>query len=830
MIDIAVRDLKKEYEVGQPVLDGLTFQVDTGERVGILGRNGAGKTTLFRILTGQEEADSGEVILSPGKRLGLISQIPVYPAGYTVEDVLRTAFDDLKAMEAELHQISDQLGSGDKDLLARYDRLQAAYEAGGGYEIETRLEKICAGLGIERAFRDKNFADLSGGEKTRINLARLILVDTEILLLDEPTNHLDLNATVWLEDYISHYKGTVLVISHDRYFLDRTISRVVELKNGRAEFYAGNYSFYAVEKERRYLEQLRQYKKEQAEIQRLSETARIMHEHNTEHLNKRAFSIEKRIARLNQTARPEERKKLKAKFGQAEFHADDLLSLREVNKAFGSQVLFDHVTLRVEDGDRIALLGDNGAGKSTLLKIILGEEPQDGGTVKQGLTVKVGYLPQQIRFSHPERSLYDTMLYEAGCNAQQARDRLGKFLFQGEDVFKPVSVLSGGEQSRLRLCMLMDEKVNFLILDEPTNHLDLDAIAWLEEFLINFENTVIVVSHDRYFLNKVCTQIADIDYGKIQLYAGNYDFWYESSQLMIRQMKEANRKKEEKIKELQEFIQRFSANASKSKQATSRKRALEKIELDEIKPSSRKYPYIDFRPFREIGNEVLAVEGLTKTIDGVKVLDNISFTLGREDKVALVGPNELAKTTLFKILSGEMEPDSGSYKWGLTTTQAYFPKDNSAEFDNDDTIVDWLTQYSPEKDVTYVRGFLGRMLFAGEDGVKKVKVLSGGERVRCMLSKMMISGANVLMFDEPTDHLDMESITALNNGMKKFPGVMIFSSRDHQVVETTANRIMEIINGQLVDKITTYDEYLASDEMARKRFTFTVTESQEDDD
>ncbi|MFQ9411207.1 MAG: ABC-F family ATP-binding cassette domain-containing protein [Evtepia gabavorous] len=423
-------------------------------------------------------------------------------------------------MEAELHQISDQLGSGDKDLLARYDRLQAAYEAGGGYEIETRLEKICAGLGIERAFRDKNFADLSGGEKTRINLARLILVDTEILLLDEPTNHLDLNATVWLEDYISHYKGTVLVISHDRYFLDRTISRVVELKNGRAEFYAGNYSFYAVEKERRYLEQLRQYKKEQAEIQRLSETARIMHEHNTEHLNKRAFSIEKRIARLNPDRPSRGAEKLKAKFGQAEFHADDLLSLREVNRAFGSQVLFDHVTLRVEDGDRIALLGDNGAGKSTLLKIILGEEPQDGGTVKQGLTVKVGYLPQQIRFSHPERSLYDTMLYEVGCNAQQARDRLGKFLFQGEDVFKPVSVLSGGEQSRLRLCMLMDEKVNFLILDEPTNHLDLDSREWIEEAVEEFSGTLLFVSHDRYFIDRFANRIWTLEGGKSRISGG----------------------------------------------------------------------------------------------------------------------------------------------------------------------------------------------------------------------------------------------------------------------------------------------------------------------
>ena len=367
------------------------------------------------------------------------------------------------------------------------------------------------------------------------------------------------------------------------------------------------------------------------------------------------------------------------------------------------------------------------------------------------------------------------------------------------------------------------------ILDEPTNHLDLDAIAWLEEFLINFQNTVIVVSHDRYFLNKVCTHTADIDYGKIQLYAGNYDFWYESSQLLIKQMKEANKRKEEKIKELQEFIQRFSANASKSKQATSRKKALEKIQLDEIKPSSRKYPYIDFRPDREIGNEVLSVENLCKTIDGVPVLDNISFIVNHGDKIAFVGGDELAKTTLFQILAGELEPDSGSYKWGVTTSQAYFPKDHTKEFDHDLIISDWLTQYSPVKDVTYVRGFLGRMLFAGEDGVKKIRVLSGGEKVRCLLSKMMISGANCLIFDEPTNHLDMESITALNNGLVKFSGVVLFTSHDHQFVQTTANRIMEITPNGLIDKITTYDEYLANDEMARKRQVYTVNLSDEED-
>ena len=545
-----------------------------------------------------------------------------------------------------------------------------------------------------------------------------------------------------------------------------------------------------------------------------------------------------------------------------------MIAAQGVSLQYGGRVLFNDVNINFTKGNCYGLIGANGAGKSTFLKILSGQLEPTNGEVVITPGQRLSFL-QQDHFKYDEFPVLDTVimgnarLYEimkekdaiymkedfsdedgiraaelegefATMNGWEAESDAANLLnglgIETELHYKLLKDLTGAQKVKVLLAQALFGNPDILLLDEPTNHLDLDAIAWLEEFLINFENTVIVVSHDRYFLNKVCTQIADIDYGKIQLYAGNYDFWYESSQLMVRQMKEANRKKEEKIKELQEFIQRFSANASKSKQATSRKRALEKIQLDDIKPSSRKYPYIDFRPFREIGNEVLTVTNLSKTIDGVKVLDNISFILNREDKVALVGPNEQAKTVLFKILAGEMEPDEGDYKWGLTTTQAYFPKDNSAEFDNDDTIVDWLTQYSPEKDVTYVRGFLGRMLFAGEDGVKKVKVLSGGERVRCMLSKMMISGANVLMLDEPTDHLDMESITALNNGLIKFPGVIIFSSRDHQIVETTANRIMEIVNGQLIDKITTYDEYLASDEMARKRQIFTVAESDEEEE
>ncbi|MCI8296319.1 MAG: ATP-binding cassette domain-containing protein [Lachnospiraceae bacterium] len=545
-----------------------------------------------------------------------------------------------------------------------------------------------------------------------------------------------------------------------------------------------------------------------------------------------------------------------------------MISANNITLRLGKKALFEDVNIKFTEGNCYGLIGANGAGKSTFLKILSGQLDSTSGEIAVTPGQRLSFL-QQDHFKYDQYPVLDTVimgnarLYEimkekdaiyakedfsdedgikaaelegefATMNGWEAESDAANLLnglgIEPELHYAVMSTLTGAQKVKVLLAQALFGNPDILLLDEPTNHLDLDAIAWLEEFLINFDNTVIVVSHDRYFLNKVCTQIADIDYGKIQLYAGNYDFWYESSQLMIKQMKEANRKKEEKIKELQEFIQRFSANASKSKQATSRKRALEKIQLDEIKPSSRKYPYIDFRPFREIGNEVLTVEHLSKTIDGVKVLDDISFILGHEDKVAFVGPNEQAKTTLFKILAGEMEPDEGSYKWGLTTTQSYFPKDNSAEFDNDDTIVDWLTQYSPEKDVTYVRGFLGRMLFAGEDGVKKVRILSGGEKVRCMLSKLMISGANVLMLDEPTDHLDMESITALNNGMVKFPGVLIFSSRDHQIVQTTANRIMEIIGGKLIDKITTYDEYLESDEMARKRFTFTVTKAEEEDD
>ena len=545
-----------------------------------------------------------------------------------------------------------------------------------------------------------------------------------------------------------------------------------------------------------------------------------------------------------------------------------MISANNITLRVGKKALFEDVNIKFTEGNCYGLIGANGAGKSTFLKILSGQlEPTKGDIVitpgqrlsflqqdhfkydaypvldtvimgnerlyqimkeKEAIYAKEDFTDEDgIRASELEGEFAEMNGWEAESDAATLLNGLG---VDTEFHYTQMADLTGSMKVKVLLAQALFGNPDILLLDEPTNHLDLPAIEWLEEFLINFDNTVIVVSHDRYFLNKVCTHTADIDYGKIQLYAGNYDFWFESSQLLIKQMKEANKKKEEKIKELQEFISRFSANASKSKQATSRKRALEKIQLDDMRPSSRKYPYIDFRPNREIGNEVLMVENLSKTIDGVKVLDNISFTLGREDKVAFVGANEQAITTFFKIITGEMEPDEGNYKWGITTTQAYFPKDNTKEFDNDLTITDWLTQYSEIKDATYVRGFLGRMLFPGEDGVKRVRVLSGGEKVRCLLSKMMISGANILILDEPTNHLDMESITALNNGLIKFPGVILFTSHDHQFVQTTANRIMEILpNGTMIDKITTYDEYLASDEMAKKRHIFEINEEDAQD-
>ena len=523
MIDIRVEGLVKSFDLEKRILDGLTFQVDAGERVGLLGRNGAGKTTLFRILTGELDYDSGTVQIASGRRVGLISQIPVYPAGYTVEDVLQTAFARMFRMKDEMDALALRMeqGASDDATLRRYGELNARFEGLGGWDTETAVNKVANGLSISPEMRTRLFDRLSGGEKTRVNLGRLILEDTDVLLLDEPTNHLDLQATEWLEEYLRRFRGTVVTISHDRYFLDRTVTRIIELLDGKAEFYSGNYSFYAIEKERRYQERMKQYLKEQAKIRQLEKAAEQMHLWafmGNDALHKRAFSMEKRIERMRTTQKPTKARRLEARFQSREFKGDEVLQIRGVSKAFGQRRLFDDVYLRCEGGERIALLGENGTGKTTLLNMIMGLEHPDSGMIRLGPSVKAAYLPQVIHFDHPERSILDTMLYELDITPQSARNRLAAYQFTGENVFKPVSVLSGGELSRLRLCMLMDEEINFLILDEPTNHLDIDSREWLEEAVEDFDGTLLFVSHDRYFINRFATRVWELEHAVITDY------------------------------------------------------------------------------------------------------------------------------------------------------------------------------------------------------------------------------------------------------------------------------------------------------------------------
>nr|WP_325184915.1 ABC-F family ATP-binding cassette domain-containing protein [uncultured Oscillibacter sp.] len=525
MIEIQVNALVKSFEVGKNVLDGLTFQIDQGERVGLLGKNGAGKTTLFKILTGELDHDEGTVTIGTGRRVGLISQIPVYPAGYTVEDVLRSAFARLTKLAEEMELLAGRMAAGESDpaLLRRYGALSERFEVFGGYDTDVAVNKIANGLSISPEMRKQLFDSLSGGEKTRVNLGRLILEDTDILLLDEPTNHLDLHATEWLEEYIRAFRGTVVAISHDRYFLDRVVTRVIEIQDGRAEFYSGNYSFYAVEKERRYQERLKQYEKEQAKIQQLEKAAeqlRLWAFMGMDKTYRRAVNIERRIERMRTTSKPTKARKMDARFTAAEFHGDEVLGIRGLAKSFGDKRLFDGVTLKVEGGERIALIGDNGTGKSTLIKMIVGELYPDDGRIRTGPQVKLAYLPQIIHFDHPDWNLVESMMgAKKGLSAQSARNRLAAYDFQGEDVFKPVSVLSGGEQSRLRLCMLMDDEINFLILDEPTNHLDIASREWIEEAVEAYDGTLLFVSHDRYFINRFATRIWELADGTITDYS-----------------------------------------------------------------------------------------------------------------------------------------------------------------------------------------------------------------------------------------------------------------------------------------------------------------------
>ena len=553
MIDVSVRSLVKSFELGKNILDGLSFTVTAGERVGILGHNGCGKTTLFRILVGELRADEGEVMIAPSKRLGLISQIPVYPEGWTTEQVLKDAHRHLYRIAERMEELSLEMErDSSKALLAEYDRLQEDFRRLGGYDMDTDRSRVANGLDISPAMLHQRFDSLSGGEKTRVNLARLILEDTDILLLDEPTNHLDLHATEWLEDYLLGFKGTVLVISHDRYFLDKVVQRSIEIDEGKAEFYSGNYSFYVEERQRRFEEKLKKYEKDQAKIEQLTRAAEQMHLWafmGNDKLHKRAFSMEKRIEKLSQSEKPQEQKKLNVKFKQREFNGDEVLVMEDVSKGFGDRTLFSDLSLTVTGGERIALIGDNGTGKSTLVKLIMGEETPDSGYLYKGPAVRSAYLPQHVRFSVEERSALDTMLYDCRCQPQQARDRLAAFGFKGEDVFTPVGALSGGEKSRLRLCMLMGSDINFLILDEPTNHLDIASREWMEDALSDYEQTLLFVSHDRYFIEKFATRIWALSDGKITDFRGGYEAYCQwKSRQQVYAQAEKRQEKEKKPK------------------------------------------------------------------------------------------------------------------------------------------------------------------------------------------------------------------------------------------------------------------------------------------
>ena len=553
MIDVSVRSLVKSFELGKNILDGLSFTVTAGERVGILGHNGCGKTTLFRILVGELRADEGDVMIAPSKRLGLISQIPVYPEGWTTEQVLKDAHRHLYRIAERMEELSLEMErDSSKALLAEYDRLQEDFRRLGGYDMDTDRSRVANGLDISPAMLHQRFDSLSGGEKTRVNLARLILEDTDILLLDEPTNHLDLHATEWLEDYLLGFKGTVLVISHDRYFLDKVVQRSIEIDEGKAEFYSGNYSFYVEERQRRFEEKLKKYEKDQAKIEQLTRAAEQMHLWafmGNDKLHKRAFSMEKRIEKLSQSEKPQEQKKLNVKFKQREFNGDEVLVMEDVSKGFGDRQLFSDLALTVTGGERIALIGDNGTGKSTLVKLIMGEETPDSGYLYKGPAVRSAYLPQHVRFSVEERSALDTMLYDCRCQPQQARDRLAAFGFRGEDVFTPVGALSGGEKSRLRLCMLMGSDINFLILDEPTNHLDIASREWMEDALSDYEQTLLFVSHDRYFIEKFATRIWALSDGRITDFRGGYEAYCQwKSRQQVYAQAEKRQEKEKKPK------------------------------------------------------------------------------------------------------------------------------------------------------------------------------------------------------------------------------------------------------------------------------------------
>ena len=780
----------------------------------MIAKNGSGKTTLLNIIAGKEGYDEGSIVFRRDLCVGYLEQDPHYPEELTVLEACFHHGNTTVQLIKEYERCMETEGNpGMEDLLARMEHEKA-------WDYERKAKQILSQLKI-RDF-NQQVKHLSGGQLKRVALANVLITKPDFLILDEPTNHLDLDMTEWLEDYLRRGNISLLMVTHDRYFLDRVCSEIIEIDNKQVYSYKGNYSYYLEKRQER-------IEATNAEIARANNLYRTELEwmrrmpqargHKARYREEAFYELEK-VAK-QRTYDANVKLDVKASYiGSKIFESDHLC------KHFGDLKILDDFSYIFARYEKMGIVGNNGTGKSTFIKILMGLEKPDSGTLDIGETVRFGYYSQEGLQFNEQMKVIDVItdiaeVIELGNGKRlTASQFLQHFLFTPETQHSYVYKLSGGERRRLYLCTVLMRNPNFLVLDEPTNDLDIVTLQVLEEYLQNFKGCVIVVSHDRHFLNTVCTNIVDVDYGGIKMYVGNYEFWYESSQMMQRLIRDQNKKKEEKIKELQEFVSRFSANKSKSKQATARRKLLDKLTVEEMPASSRRYPFVGFKMDREPGKEILAVEGLTKTVDGRKVLDNVSFRVNKGDKIAFVGEDEIATTTLFKILMEELEPDEGTFKWGTTITTSYFPLDNSAFFNDCDlNLVDWLGQYTAdnaeEGTESFKRSFLGRMLFSGDDVYKPVKVLSGGEKVRCMLSRMMLFGSNVLVLDQPTNHLDLESITAVNNGLIDFKGVVLFASHDHEFVETIADRIMEFVDGKLIDKMCTYDDYISGqrDEM-----------------
>ena len=802
MADITVQNLTKYYG-DRLILKDISFDIQPGEKVAILGANGAGKTTLLNILTGRLSYDGGHVAFGQGRTAGVIDQMPDFPPESTVEDILRLAFKESDEVAAAMDALTDEMTRkpDDASLLKRYAQLETRLEILGGYNRDYEINRVCNGLEIAQEMRSQKFDLLSGGEKTRINLARIILEQTDVLLLDEPTNHLDMDAVDWLGNYLENYRGTVLIISHDRWFIDQCCDRVIEIHDCTCDFYNGNYSYYAVERERRREEQLKHHEHELAEKKRLEATARSMHEHGTEHLAKRAASIEKRIARMKVTDRPKTDKKMTVTFGDPNYETEEVLKVRDITKSYDGREILHNVSFNIRNRERVALLGANGAGKTTMLKILLGEEVPDGGVIRKGVGLKPAYLPQQVYFANPHRNLIDTLIYDKNVSMQVARNRLGSFQFTGETQLKTVDMLSGGEKSRLRLCELMYDPLNLLILDEPTNHLDLASREWIEEAVEAFDGTLLFVSHDRYFLDAVCTRIWELRGKSIKTYRGNYSAYLPQREAADERQQKLHDAAVEKAAKLQDYVDRNLVRASTTKMAQSRRKQLEKLEITEAPKDETNQLKFRFEYDVEPWNELVLLKNLTIRIGDRTLLEPFTYTVCRGQRLIIAGPNGAGKSTLMQVLDGKRRPSGGMVRLGTGARPSIFAQQQNRL--GQGRVIDVIWNKYPRMTELEVRNHLAKLGFRGETVFKPCEALSGGELARLRFAEIVLERPNLLFLDEPTNHLDIYTRENLTEALMAYTGTLLLVTHDRHLMNSLACPILYLEDG----KATIYPSY-----------------------